>query len=164
MKKFVKYFLFVLITCSAGLVTAQDTDWQSLIETWRQAFNVPGMSVGIIKDGKIIFSGGFGVLEEGKKNKVDEHTLFSIASNTKAFTAASLAQLVDEGKLNWDDKVKKHLTYFELYDPCVSDMMTIRDLLTHRAGLGTFSGDVIWYKSNYTAEEVVKHAAAIPKA
>lgn len=164
MKKLIKHFLIVLITCSAGFVSAQEIDWKVLIETWRQAYNVPGMSVGIVKDGKVIFSEGFGVLEEGKNAKVDKHTLFSIASNTKAFTAAALAQLVDDGKISWDDKVKKHLPYFELYDPCVSEMMTIRDLLTHRAGLGTFSGDVIWYRSNYTAEEVVKHAAAIPKA
>ena len=93
MNRTIKHILFVLITCSTGLLSAQNTDWHNLIEMWRQAFDVPGMSVGIIKDGKIILSEGFGVLEEGKKAKVDEETLFSIASNTKAFTAASLASV-----------------------------------------------------------------------
>jgi len=120
------------------------------------------MSVGIIKDGKVILSEGYGVLEEGKKEKADKHTLYSIASNTKAFISASLATLVEDGKIGWDDNVKKYLPYFELYDPCVSDMITIRDLLCHRSGLGTFSGDVIWYRSNYTAEDVAKRAAELP--
>jgi CubicO group peptidase (beta-lactamase class C family) len=66
--------------------------------------------------------------------------------------------------MNWDDKVQKYLPYFELYDPCVSEMMTVRDLLCHRSGLGTFSGDVVWYRSEYSAEEVVRHVAALPQA
>lgn len=145
-------------------LAAQSTDWDTMIETWRKDFNVPGMSVGIIHQGQVILSEGYGVLEEGTTRKADEQTLYSIASNTKAFISASIATLVHEGKLNWDDKVQKHLPYFELYDPCVSEMTTIRDLLCHRTGLGTFSGDVIWYRSNYSAEEVVRRASEIPQA
>ncbi len=144
------------------VVNGQNVDWNALIESWRTAYDVPGMSVGIIRDGEVLLSEGFGVLEEGKIAKADEQTLYSIASNTKAFISASLATLVEDGKITWDDKVKQWLPYFELYDPCVSEMMTIRDLLCHRAGLGTFSGDVIWYRSDYSAEEVIRHAAEIP--
>ncbi len=143
-------------------VCAQQVNWDQVLESWRKDFQVPGMSVGIISNGKVILSDGYGVLEEGKKEKANEHSLYSIASNTKAFISASIATLVEEGKLNWDDKVKKHLPYFELYDHCVSDMMTIRDLLSHRSGLGTFSGDVIWYRSHYSAEDVAERTAHIP--
>ena len=140
----------------------QVSDWSAWIEDWRKAYNVPGMSVGIIDNGQVIFTDGFGILEEGKNQKADENTLYSIASNTKAFISASMATLIKEGKISWDDKVRTYLPYFELYDPCVSEMMTIRDLLCHRSGLGTFSGDVIWYRSMYTAEEVVRKAAELP--
>jgi CubicO group peptidase (beta-lactamase class C family) len=130
----------------------------------QQDWQVSGMSVGIIKDGKVILAKGYGVLEEGKAQKPDANTLYAIASNTKAFISASIGILVDEGKLKWDDPVQKHLPYFELYDPYVSAKTTVRDLLCHRAGLGTFSGDVIWYKSNFTAEEAIKRVKHLPAA
>ena len=156
----IAFFLFV--GAHVQILQSQETDWKTLIESWREAYKVPGLSVGIINKGEIVFSDGFGVLEEGKSQKADAHTLYSVASNTKAFISASIATLVHEGKINWDDRVQKYLPYFQLYDPCVSEMMTIRDLLCHRSGLGTFSGDVIWYRSNYTAEEVVKRASELP--
>lgn len=156
-------FLFLFLLGCFSL-QAQQPDFKQLIETWRKAYHVPGMSVGIIRNGQVILSEGFGVLEEGKNQKADENTLYSIASNTKAFISASIAHLVMQGKLKWDDRVRQYLPYFELYDPCVSEMMTIRDLLSHRSGLGTFSGDVVWYRSQYSAEEVVKHIAALPPA
>ena len=157
-------FFFLLLWKPSYILQAQEINLPVIIESWRNDFHVPGMSVGVIKDGNILLSEGFGVLESGKPEEVDEHTLFSIASNTKAFISAAIATLVEEGKLSWDDRVQKWLPYFELYDPCVSEMMTIRDLLSHRSGLGTFSGDVIWYRSNYTAEEVVRRAKEIPQA
>lgn len=164
MKRNNKYLIVILsLFVQLSFVHAQDTDWRTMIESWRVAYNTPGMSVGIIRNGEVVFVDGFGVLEEGKATKADKNTLYSIASNTKAFISASIATLVSEGKMNWDDKVQKHLPYFELYDPCVSEMMTVRDLLCHRSGLGTFSGDVVWYRSNYTAEEVVKRVAELPQ-
>jgi CubicO group peptidase (beta-lactamase class C family) len=156
--------LSCLLLALQGSPSAQDTDWRTLIEEWRTTLDVPGMSVGIIRDGQVVFEGGFGVLEKGGTAKCDEHTLYAIASNTKAFISAALATLVDEGRIDWDDPVRKYLPYFELYDPCVSDMITIRDLLCHRAGLGEFSGDVIWYRSQYAPEEVLRHAPNIPQA
>jgi CubicO group peptidase (beta-lactamase class C family) len=128
------------------------------IENARKAWKVPGMSVAIVKDGKILFARGYGLKEFSKKAKVDEHTLFAIASNTKAFTAAAVAMLVDEGKVKWDDKVRKFLPYFQLYDQYVTQEITVRDLLCHRSGLGTFSGDLLWYETAYTTVEVIKRA------
>ena len=112
-----------------------------------KAFQVPGMAVGIVKDGKLVYAKGYGVRELGKPAQVDADTLFQIGSNTKAFTTAALATLVDEGKLSWDDPVYQRLPGFVMYDPYVSHEMTIRDLLTHRSGLER--GDFMWYKSGY---------------
>jgi CubicO group peptidase (beta-lactamase class C family) len=127
-------------------------------------WGVPGMSIAIVKDGKVVFSKGYGVKEAGKTEAPDENTLYAIASNTKAFTSAAIAQLVDEGKLKWNDKVKDHLPYFELYDPWVSKETTIRDLLSHRVGLGTFSGDLIWYRTTRSEEEIIRRVKYLPKA
>lgn len=121
-------------------------------------WEVPGMAVAIVKDDSVIFKKGYGVLEIGKNKEVDEFTVFPIASNTKAFTAAALGILVEEGKIKWDDKVRDYLPWFELYDPYVSNNMTIRDLLCHRSGLVTFSGDLLWYGTTYDREEVVRRA------
>jgi len=123
-----------------------------------QDWEVPGMAIAIVKDGETIFAEGFGVKNIDTQEPVDSKTMFPIASNTKAFTAASLAIIVDKGKISWDDKVVDYLPWFKLYDPYVTENMTIRDLLTHRSGLATFSGDLLWYGSNYSREEVIKRA------
>jgi len=153
-------FLSVIISASSQNVDFEklDTYFGKTSTDW----GIPGMSVGIVKDGEIVFSKGYGVLEVGKPEKPDGNTLYAIASNSKAFTSAIIAMLVQEGKLNWDDKVQKYLPYFELYDPFVSRETTIKDLLCHRVGLGTFSGDVIWYKSNLTSEEIIKRLKYLP--
>jgi CubicO group peptidase (beta-lactamase class C family) len=104
----------------------------------------------------VIFQKGYGVRELGKPDKVDENTLFAIASNTKAFTTASLAILVDEGKLNWNDKVSKYLPDFQMYDPWVTNELTIRDIVSHRVGLDTFSGDLLWYDTTYPTDEILR--------
>jgi CubicO group peptidase (beta-lactamase class C family) len=110
-----KYLLLSLFLFTGNhLIISQEIDWQKLIEDWRVAYHVPGLSVGIIRNGEVIFSDGFGSLEEGKNKKPDGQTLYAIASNTKAFITASFATLVEEGKLNWDDPVRKYLPYFEL--------------------------------------------------
>ncbi|MGC1241976.1 MAG: serine hydrolase [Chryseosolibacter sp.] len=127
-------------------------------------WEVPGMSVAIVKDGKVIFSKGYGVKEKGKSEKPDAGTLFAIASNSKAFTSAAIAQLVDAGKISWDDKVRKYLPDFALYDPWVSEETTIRDLLCHRVGLGTFSGDILWYRSTLSTDEILKRVRYLPPA
>lgn len=119
-------------------------------------FEIPGLSIGIVRNDSIVFSKGYGNLEIHKERKVDENTIFGIGSITKSFTALTLGILVDEGKINWDDKVKDYLPYFELYAPYVSDNFTIRDLLVHRSGLKDVSGGILWYHSDYSREEVIK--------
>jgi CubicO group peptidase (beta-lactamase class C family) len=134
------------------------TNLDHYIENARKVWRVPGMSVAVVKDGKILFAKGYGVKENARDGKVDEHTLFAIASNTKAFTSAALGMLVDRGQLNWDDKVTTFLPSFELYHQYVTQEITVRDLLCHRSGLGTFSGDLLWYETPYTTLEVIKRA------
>ena len=124
----------------------------------REDWQVPGMAIAIVKDGKVVLAKGYGVRELGRPEPVDADTLFAIASNSKAFTAAAVAMLVDEKKLTWDDRVTAHLPYFQLYDPWVTHDMRLRDLLSHRSGLGTFSGDLVWYGTAYSPEEVVRRA------
>jgi len=120
-------------------------------------FEVPGLAVAIVKDGKVVLAKGYGVRKLGEATQVDENTLFGIASNTKAFTAAALAMLVDEGRISWDDAVTKHLPAFQLYDPYVTREMTIRDLLTHRSGLGLGAGDLLWWPpTDYSREEIIR--------
>jgi CubicO group peptidase (beta-lactamase class C family) len=120
------------------------------------AFQVPGIAVGVIKDGKLIFAKGYGVREVGKTDPVNVDTVFQIGSNTKAFTAAALAILVDQGKLGWDDKVIDFLPDFRMHDPYVTREFTIRDLLTHRSGLGAGAGDLMFVpETDMTRDEII---------
>ena len=129
----------------------------------RERFEVPGVAVAVVKDGQVVLERGWGVREIGKPAPVDEHTLFAIASNTKAFTAASLSMLADEGKLSLDDRVVDHLPGFRMSDPYVTGQMRIRDLLTHRSGLGLGAGDLLfWPGSDYRNEEVVRRLKDVP--
>lgn len=130
----------------------------SYIEKARAEWEVPGLSVAIVKDGKVVFAKGYGVKEQGRQEPVDADTLFAIASNTKAFTSAALAILSDEKKVAWSDRVLDILPYFELYDPWVSHEMRVDDLLCHRSGLKTFSGDLLWYGTTYSREEIIRRA------
>ncbi len=168
MKKYGFLIIFSLLWVISGWAqsSVSEVDLQKLDDYFQRAVNdwdVPGMSVGIVKDGEIIFSKGYGVKEVGKDKVPDGNTLFAIASNTKAFTSAIIATLVQEGKLDWDDKVRDYLPGFELYGRYESNETTILDLLCHRVGLGTFSGDFIWYKSNLTAPEIVERVKYLPK-
>jgi CubicO group peptidase (beta-lactamase class C family) len=129
----------------------------STVVSAMKAFQVPGVAVGIVKDGKLIFAKGYGVREAGKAGRVDADTLFQIGSNTKAFTAAALAILVDEGRIHWDDKVVDYLPQFRLYDPYVTREFTIRDLLTHRSGLGLGAGDLMFFPATDMSREEIIH-------
>jgi CubicO group peptidase (beta-lactamase class C family) len=122
-----------------------------------KTFDVPGVAVAIVKDGKVVLAKGYGVRRLGQPAPVDEHTLFGIGSNTKAFTTAALAILVDEGKIGWDDAVINHLQWFQLYDPYVTREFTIRDLLTHRSGMGLGAGDLMAFPpSDFTRDEILR--------
>ncbi len=135
---------------------APPADLDAYVALSMKTFDVPGMAVAIVKDGKIVVAKGYGVRKLGDPTPVDEFTRFGIGSNTKAFTTAALATLVDEGKLAWDDPVYQHLPGFVMYDPYVSHEMTIRDLLTHRSGMGLGEGDLLfWPHSTYTRDEII---------
>ena len=121
------------------------------------AFSVPGVAVGIVKDGKLVFAKGYGVRELGHPERVNADTRFAIGSNTKAFTTAALAILVDEGKLHWDDRVIDYLPDFRMADPYVTREFTVRDLLTHRSGLGLGAGDLLFVtNTDFTRQDVVR--------
>ncbi len=104
-------------------------------------WGIPGLAISVVREGEIIYEKGFGVRKLGETQTVDQHTIFGVASLTKAMTVTALAMLVDEGKIHWDDRVRDHLPWFELSDPWVSDVVTIRDLLSHQVGLGRMTGN-----------------------
>lgn len=129
------------------------------------AFNIPGLAVVAVKDGEVILAEGFGVRDIASQQPVTATTLFGIASHTKALTAAAMATLVEQGKLNWDDKVITHLPEFKLSDPYITRELTIRDLLSHRSGLGLGAGDLmIWPNTDKTTDEVIAGLAHVPVA
>nr|WP_294935644.1 serine hydrolase [uncultured Flavobacterium sp.] len=146
--------LFISFSLSAQMTSPQVDE---LVEKTMKTFDVPGIAVAIVKDGKVIHSKGYGVKSIITKQKVDENTLFGIASNSKAFTATALAILVDEKKLDWDDKVIKYIPDFKMYNEFVTNEFTIRDLLTHRSGLGMGAGDLmLWPEgSDFTTTDII---------
>ena len=153
------YFLSIIGLLSFSNSFSQQIHLDSLelqIHRVIKDFDIPGLSIGIVRNDSLIFSKGYGNLELHKERKVDVNTIFGIGSISKSFTALTLGILVDEGKIDWDDKVKTYLPYFELYAPYVTDNFTIRDLLTHRSGLKDVSGGTLWYHSDYSREEIIK--------
>ena len=129
----------------------------SLVEKTIKMFEVPGMAVAIIKDGNVIHSKGYGVRSLHSRQKMDENTLFGIASNSKAFTAAALSILSEQGKLKLDDKVTDYIPEFKLYDPYVTEAFSIKDLLTHRSGLGLGAGDLMFWpdSADFTKKDII---------
>jgi CubicO group peptidase (beta-lactamase class C family) len=149
--------IFGLLWAGAGFAqSGPPSDLDAYVARDMKAFDVPGIAVAIVKDGKVVLAKGYGVKKLGDPAPIDEDTLFGIGSNTKAFTSASLASLVDAGKISWDDKVYERLKGFEMYDPYVSHEMTIRDLLTHRSGMGLGEGDLLfWPRTTFTRDEII---------
>jgi CubicO group peptidase (beta-lactamase class C family) len=125
------------------------------LKTWK----VPGAAVAVVHRGKVIFLEGFGVRELNTRNKVTPDTVFALASCTKAFTTTALAMLVDEGKLKWDDPVRKHVPFFRLADPLADANVTLRDLVSHRTGVG--SHDLLWYRSKWSQEELIRRIGRV---
>ena len=152
-----------LATPVASTQPAQLDDFNAYVERVRKTFDVPGIAVAIVKDGKVVLEQGFGVREMGKPEAVDARTLFAIASNTKAFTAAALQMLAGQGKLHMDDRVIDHLPWFQMSDPYVTREMRIRDLLAHRSGLSLGAGDLLyWPPTDYTTKQVVERLRHVP--
>ena len=159
MKKITITLLILMISTANLFAQISTSQVDELVEKTLKTFNVPGIAVAIVKDGKIVHAKGYGVKSILTNEKVDANTLFGIASNSKAFTSAALAMLVDEGKVKWDDKVIKYLPNFRMYNDYVTNEFTIRDLLTHRSGLGLGAGDLmIWPDgSDFTAQDIIQN-------
>src|SRR4029079_1134803 len=131
------YAVYALYAATPAIAqTAAPPDFDNFVNSVLRAFEVPGASVAIVKDGKVLLAKGYGVRKLGGPAPVDAETLFGIASNTKAFTATALGMLVEEGKIEWDAPVVRYLPAFALSDPFVTHELTVRDLLVHRSGLG----------------------------
>lgn len=157
LKRFMGVSILLLVLTPAWVQAGQQLpigDLDDYVAKAIEEFNVAGLALGIVKDDQLVYAKGFGVKNVDDPSPVDEHTLFAIGSTTKAFTAALVGMLVDEGKLRWDDKVSDRLPGFQLYDPYVTREITIRDILCHRSGLPR--GDRLWYGSSFSREEVVR--------
>jgi len=126
----------------------------ALAEAALKAWNAPGIAVAIVKDDRVLMAKGYGVKERGKPDAVTADTVFAIGSMTKAFTTASMAMLIDEGKMSWDDTVRKHIEFFRLSDPLANEQVTLRDLVSHRTGLSR--NDVLWTRTPWSQEEIIR--------
>jgi CubicO group peptidase (beta-lactamase class C family) len=124
-------------------------------------WNVPGLAIAVVKGDSTLFMKGYGVKELGKPDPVTPNTLFSIGSNTKSMTAAVIGMLVDDGKMRWDDKVTRWLPGFQLYDPWITREINIRDVLSHRSGLGR-RGDMNWMLAGYSRAETLRRIRYLP--
>lgn len=150
----------ISLRLTAQVITSAEID--VLVEKTLKTFDVPGIAVAVVKDGKVIHAKGYGVRSLDTKQKVDENTLFGIASNSKAFTSAALGMLIDEKigsptRLTWDTKVTDIIPEFKMYNPYVTDEFTVRDLLTHRSGLGLGAGDLMFWpdQNDFTLKDII---------
>lgn len=166
MQRFTRAFLPALLAALLLLPTgaaAQPAPLRGLdayIEQALREWAVPGLAIAVVRNDSVIYARGFGVRELGRPERVDEHTLFAIASTTKAFTSAALGMLVDDGVLRWDDPVSQHLPGFLLQDPFITRELTVRDMLTHRAGLSR--SDNLWIAAPFDRAEVLRRVRYLP--
>ncbi len=124
------------------------------LEDWR----LPGIAVAVVENGKVLLARGYGVKELGKDARNDADTLFQIGSTSKAFAAASIAVLVDDGKLTWDDRIVDHLPWFNVENPEILEKATIRDLLTHMSGITGVIGPFVTIMSSDEAARQLEYA------
>ena len=153
-------FLCLLFLLESSLLKAQTPSFikdslDSYIQKGIQQWDIPGLAIAIVKDGKTIVSKGFGVRDLKTKAPVDENTLFMIASNSKLFTGTALAQLEYNKKLSLDDKVSKYIPGFQLYDKNSTDLVTVKDVLSHRLGTKTFQGDFTFWNGTLTRQQII---------
>jgi CubicO group peptidase (beta-lactamase class C family) len=124
------------------------------IEREMAAWNIPGLAIAVVHGDSVVHARGFGVRELGQAARVDARTVFAIGSASKAFTAAALGILVDEGAIAWSDPATRHLPGFQLFDPYATRELTVRDLLSHRSGLAR--GDQLWYATDLSRDEILR--------
>ena len=153
-----KTFLLLLLGSSfllhAQLSSNPQSELDALIRKGLKDWEGLGLSVVVVKDGQTVFNKGYGVTKVGTTEQVDDQTLMAMGSTTKAVTALALGMLVDEGKVHWDDKVLDYLPGFKVADPWITRELTIRDLLTHRAGMG--NADFLWSTANWSTAEILE--------
>lgn len=148
-------FLLITTFLSAQTPSFITDSLDSYVQRGMQQWQIPGLAIAIVKDGKVVLMKGYGVRETGKPDKVDENTLFMIASNSKLFTATSIAKLEFEKKLSLNDKVTQYIPWFRLYDSNATNMVNVRDLLCHRLGTKTFQGDFTFWDSDLPKDSII---------
>ena len=157
--------IFAAAPAAAQQTPTAPRDLDAYVTRTMQAFQVPGIALAIVKDGRVVVARGYGVRRLGDNAPVDAETRFGIASNTKAFTATALGLLVEEGRIEWDAPVTRYLPWFALSDPYVTRELTVRDLLVHRSGLGLGAGDLLWWPpTTYDRREIARRLRHIPLA
>jgi CubicO group peptidase (beta-lactamase class C family) len=152
--------IFACALCFAAVPSAADIDRAA--ERAIEKFQVPGLALAIVCDDRVVHLKGYGVSSLNSKKPVTPDTVFPLASCSKPFTSALLASLAGDGKLDWDDRVQKHVPYFRLKDPLASERATLRDLVCHRTGLGPHP--LLWYRSSRSLEERVRSLALLDPA
>lgn len=153
--------LFITFLTFAPLLHAQ-VDPKAIDKVVRQtmaAWKIPGAAVAVVKDDRVVWVAGYGSKDLSGSNPVTADTLFQIASTTKAFTTTAMAMLVGEGKMSWDDPVRKHVEYFRLADLCADAHVTLRDIVSQRTGVGRH--DELWDNSPWTREEIIRKMALV---
>ncbi|MEP6540517.1 MAG: serine hydrolase [Bryobacteraceae bacterium] len=157
----IKAVLLSFVLCAAAV--AQTIDAAAIdaaVGQAMKAWQVPGAAVAIVKGDRVVHMKGYGVRQMGNPVPVTPDTLFAIASTTKAFTSTAMAMLVDSGKMQWDDPVRKYLPYFHLADPLADASVTMRDIVSHRTGLSR--NDILWIGSPWSREEVIRMIGFVP--
>lgn len=157
MKKILAFSLMLLTCIASWSQPLKSDEIDKLVNRTLETFNVPGIAVAVIKDDQVVHMKGYGLSSIATGRKTDENTLFAIASNSKAFTSAALGILVDEGKITWETKVIDIIPEFRLYNAYVTEDFNIKDLLTHRSGMGLGAGDLMLWpdSSSFTKEEII---------
>lgn len=159
--------LLAALAFAAGAASAQTPKerFDPLVDAVVARYHLPGIAVGVIENGQVVYRRTAGELALGSGQPVTNDTLFKIASNSKAMTATLLARLVQQGKLRWDDPVKRWIPAFRMFDPWVTEHMQLGDLLTHRSGLGEGAGDLmLWPEPNaFTRKDIVAALAYLDR-
>jgi CubicO group peptidase (beta-lactamase class C family) len=163
MKKICPFLLFYFVFQS-GIAQSSVNDQPAFIRDSLDNYilqgikdwNVPGLSIVIVKDNKVVWMKGYGVRDLDSKKPVDENTLFMIASNTKLFTGSSLAMLETQGKISLDDQITKYFPSYRLYDSTSTKLVSIRDMLSHHIGTKTFEGDFTFWNTSLSREEIMR--------
>jgi CubicO group peptidase (beta-lactamase class C family) len=148
--------------CFPALLHSQDRAADQLVKRTMKQWKIPGLALAVVQDDNVVYLKGFGERQLGTSAPITPDTVFPIASCTKSFTTLAMGMLVDEGKMGWDDPVRKHLPDFHLSDAHADALVTLRDLVTHRTGVATH--DLLWFQSPWSLEERVKRAGKLEQA